>query len=309
MERKIRAGDIVVVNVNNRHYSLIIFGITAFQINAGEYTIIPRDGAWQVANYNIPHTVSFYAQNSLKIITLNLGYNVIANIVAGSESSLVEMCQTAYGGGWKDSSRTISTCTYNSAELLSHYTLFGLQEVHPKYRTKLQETIQGFNPSANYKFISGAGILTGFDQNVTGEGVLLTPSTYLLKDRGMQIISFPKLGLIFINLHAPHNINLKKEIEKNCSQIKLSSAPKRVIMVGDFNDFKGSLLTKSIDVFGFHLRIPNATHLLTCCADSEYVYPGDYILTSNYKGEHYGYPPKYVRGRPLISDHDPVVLQ
>lgn len=307
MERDIQEGDLILVNTNNKNISLVISRVTPAAIYAGTYTIIPIGGVWKISNFPFPHTLSFRAQDELKIATLNVGYNVMTNIVAGSEKSLVKICQTKYNGGWKDPTQKISTCSYNSGELLSHYTLFGIQEVPKEYKEKFQETIQTLNPTANYYFIYGSNILTGFDQNVTGKGISLTPSNYLLIDRGMQIIWFPKLNLIFINLHAPHNINIKYEIEKNCAKIKIDRS-ERIIMVGDFNDFKGTLLNQSIDIFGHQLMIPGMMSIPTCCADSQYQYPGDYIFTSNYKWKYYGYPPNYSRGNPVISDHDPVVL-
>ena len=307
MEREIQEGDLIIISINNKITSVAISRITPTAIYAGTYTIIPIEGVWKISNFPFPHSISFRAQDYLRIISLNVGHNVMTNIVAGSEKSLVKICQTKYNGGWKDSSQKISTCSYNSAKLLSQYTLFGIQEVPTKYKDKFQETIQSLNPTADYHFIYGTNILTGFDQNVTGMGISLTPANYLLIDRGMQIIWFPKLNLIFINLHAPHNINIKSEIEKNCAKITIPR-PERIIMVGDFNDFKGTLLKQSIDIFGHHLTIPRMMSIQTCCADSQYQYPGDYIFTSNYKWKYYGYPPNYTRGHPVISDHDPVVL-
>ena len=311
MSRPVREGDLVIVNVNNQRYPLVINRISTEGIHAGNYLIVSKWGVWQVSNYTLPHSLSFHFGPQPKVATLNLGYNVMANKLAGSEAPLVKLCQSTYGGGWKDPSQQISACTYNAAELLSNYNLFGLQEVHPSYRQKLEETIRRLNPSADYGFISGPGILTGFDKNVTGEGVQVTPDGHLLGDRGMQVVWFPRLSLLFINLHAPHDLDLKREIEANLSTVGVNLGKinaDRVIMVGDFNDWQGNLLNQSIDLFGHQLRTPTSTPILTCCADSGYTYPGDYILVSDYRGEHYGYPEGYIRGQPPISDHDPLVL-
>lgn len=241
-------------------------------------------------------------QNNPRIITLNLGFNVMSNKVGGTEGTLVKVCQQAYHGGWKDVSHKISSCTYNAAKLLKDYDIFGLQEVHPSYVTAFEQLFKD-----SFKFICGAYVLVGYKEDIVGPGVSLTSPKHVLINRGMQVIWFPKIELIFINVHAPHNINLRLEIEKNLSKIKTDVKPKRVIMVGDFNDFKGTLLHTTIRAFGFDLKVPGSKKLITCCADTHYKYPGDCILT-NYHSGSYGHPEGYVRGSPLISDHDPVVL-
>lgn len=217
------------------------------------------------------------------------------------------MCQIKYDGGWKDKSHTISACTYNAAKLIKDYDIFGLQEVDLKYRTKFVDTIKLLRSDINFKFIYGNGIMTGYNVNKTGEGMLLSPPNFLLVDRGMQVIWFEKLNLIFINLHAPHKINLKLEIEKNCNKITLPKSPKLIIMTGDFNDYSGNLIESHLTIFGKRVEIPYKRKLLTCCTDSNYSYPGDYIFTTKYNEGYYGYPEGYKRGEPLISDHDPVV--
>jgi hypothetical protein len=82
-------------------------------------------------------------------------------------------------------------------------------------------------------------------------------------------------------------------------------------MVGDFNDYKGEILSETINIFGNVLRIPfNNKVPTTCCADVNYQYVGDYILTTDYdnKNLYFGLPLNYDREQNLYSDHDPVVL-
>lgn len=309
MSRPIQAGDIAQITILPQKYDVPITGVDATGIRTASHLIVPQGNTWQIKGYPTPHTVTFLpgpTRQPLKILTLNLGYNVMSNQPVGSEAILVKACQTAYKGGWKDTSKQISACTYNAAQLISKYTLFGLQEVHATYAPQLIRTIQQLNPNAKFRFIPGSRLLVGFDENVTGEGIALTPIEHKLVDRGLQAVWFPKLGLLFINLHAPHGIDLISEIKKSVAQIKIN--PKKVIMVGDFNDYTGFLRNKSIDLFGFQLRIPKYSPP-TCCADSGYAYPGDYIFTSHYNNEYYGYPEGYTRGSPLISDHDPIVLE
>lgn len=244
----------------------------------------------------------------LHVLTFNLGTNIMTNQVAGTEAPLVKLCQSSYNGGWKDS--TISQCTYNASQLIAQYDLFGLQEVNPQYRAGL---IQAINSSGtDYRFISGYNIITGYNYNITGEGYPLTAQDHKIADRGLQVVWFPKLSLLFINLHAPHHIDLIGEINKSLSTIRRPKNIKHVIMLGDFNDHQRVLLSISLMLFDMLLTIPFnttfSTSPLTCCTDNDYSSPGDYILTSSSKSSYYGYPQGYIRGRPLMSDHDPVVL-
>lgn len=219
-------------------------------------------------------------------------------------------------------------CTFNAVQFLSEYHLFGVQEVNDKYKDKF---VNSFNE--NYGFLSSTyhgdtSIMVGYDKNLLGNGIQLTKNSKLSSetdDRAIQIIWFNKYNLLFINLHAPHNINLKKEIERVCDGVKLSVKPKKIIMVGDFNDNQGKILNQSINIFGMELRLPlfNETPT-TCCADIDYNSVGirsetpstgsyafgDYILTTDYdnKNLYFGLPLDYDRNTNLYSDHDPVVL-
>jgi hypothetical protein len=261
-----------------------------------------EDKAWRVVQHPYVNTVSFH--RSLLVATFNLGYFVMANIQHGTEAKQVELCQKRYGG---EQDRTISRCTYNAAKFLSHYSLFGLQEVNPIYRSSLEREI-----GSKFRFVPGDRILVGYDPSVTGPGIAVTPVDFVIpchpaKDRrGMQVVYFPHLDLLFVNLHAPHNIDLKVEIEACLAPITYK--PKRVIMVGDFNDHEGTLLHLHIDVFGKRLRVPGGERINTCCADNGYKSTGDYILVDANEHEYYGRPPNYQRNNPLMSDHDPVVL-
>ena len=62
-------------------------------------------------------------------------------------------------------------------------------------------------------------------------------------------------------------------IEKNYN----STFVKRVIIIGDYNDGKGSInFDNCVRRFDKDINIP-----LSCCDDSNYQYRGDYILDSN----------------------------
>jgi hypothetical protein len=242
----------------------------------------------------------------------------MSNIISGSEAIAVKKCQMKYpeNEGWYDSNELISMCTFNAVQFLSNYDLFGVQEVNDVYKKSFINNIKLLNP--NYEFLSSSyhnntSIMTGYDKNILGNGIQLTNNLKLSSstdDRTIQIIWFKKYSLLFINLHAPHDINLKKEIEKICNNIKLLVKPSKIIMVGDFNDCEGKILNEYINIFGMKLRIPlNNKIPKTCCADVNYDYVGDYILTTDYDNNiYFGLPYNYDRETNLYSDHDPVVL-
>jgi hypothetical protein len=283
--RHIRLGDYAVIDDIPR----LITHIDRTGIYSGPIRIISSNQQWVIKDSEQKHTITFRAAPSLRIATFNLGHNIVMNMVAGSEAGMVQKCQVEYG--------TSAMCTINAITLLKDYNLIGLQEVPETKR----DFIMSLFPS-HYQYIPGHNIMTVYDSNITGPGHSITPPNDLLLERGFQIIYFPHISLLFVNLHAPHNIDIKYEVEKKCHQYKQRAD--RVIMVGDFNDFMGTIT--HLDVLGH--RLTRHEKVKTCCADSHYTYPGDYILISDKYWTYYGYPRGYIRHHPLMSDHDPVVL-
>lgn len=247
---------------------------------------------------------------------LNMGFNVMANKIAGSESEFVELCHKTYPRyhGWLTSQKNISYASYNAACFLSNYDIFALQEVNEQYREIFFQAIKIQHPNKNFYFISSyyninkmICLTIGYDQNITGPAITITHDLPL-DSRAISIIYFDELSLLFINLHTPHDINLKDVIEQTCNKINLSVQPERIIMAGDFNDYQGKLLNNSINIFGKELKIPSDQKIKTCCADTGYLYPGDYFLDSKSENVYFGLPVNYDRNIDLYSDHDPVVL-
>lgn len=256
----------------------------------------------------------------LRIASFNLGYNVMGNRIAGSEGARVQECQDAYGTGWSDING-VASCTKNAANFLAQYNIFGLQEVNVKYRKNFENYMKTLNPNLNFLvsyYFGDWAIITGYDETVTGPGIMLThmyesfPHSAGNPDvRGIQAIWFRKINLLFINLHAPHNIDLKKEIEISYKQIDLLSKKNgvqklnRVIIVGDFNDDGEKLGKSGFKAFGFEMKVPSLVK--TCCTDSNYKYTGDYIFDSKKNPGYYGLPLNYDESV-LMSDHHPIVL-
>lgn len=80
------------------------------------------------------------------------------------------------------------------------------------------------------------------------------------------------------------------------------------MMVGDFNDYQGTLIGKSLNVFGKQISM-QSNPPKSCCEDSGYAFVGDYIFDSKITDDkYYGLPLDYNRYEPIMSDHDPVIL-
>jgi hypothetical protein len=272
------------------------------------------------------------SKKTLTVASLNLGFNVMSNNVKGTEGVFVNLCQLKYPkyNGWLSNNKDISVATFNSALFLSDYDLFGLQEVNLDFQKPFQDKIKDFGllKGKNYKFISSMYfdkwlVTIGYDEIKMGKMIPITPNGFKIGEkqkRGMQAVYFPYHQLLFINLHAPHNINLIKELKEKCSNIMNRfieifgniNIINRILMSGDFNDDQEVLLKTPITIFNKKLGIPGYVNYIprTCCEDSGFIYFGDYILDSNYTNDniYFGLPLNYNSDIHLFSDHDPVVL-
>ena len=276
---------------------------------------------------NLPYLIlNIISENNLcNIICFNLGYNVILNQVYGSEKSLVSKCQKEYNvkgrEGW-NKKNILSQCSANAMKFLedNNADLFGLQEVPPNKWVNLQNYFDNII-NKKFEYFIGYGIIIGSNLEKLGNGIQITPTNFYIgtsDKRGMMAVFYPNRGWIVINAHLPHNIDIvklmneriKNYIEPYLIQIGYGSKDvKRVIIMGDFNDFQGNMNNKYITAFGKKVQLPNFDIPLTCCDDTNYKFPGDYILDTDLNTDiYFGIPPSYVRYKPLMSDHDPVML-
>jgi hypothetical protein len=308
----------------------------------------------------------FHIQKNLRVVSLNVGYNVMSNIKAGDEAPFVERCQTFYPrppwgrpdlAGWYDinDNDAISNCAFNSAELLLNYNLFGLQGINPDFQREFIQAIKDggrndkkyrylknfeFHDNAHLGALANNRIITGYDRNVMGEGLLITPRNYSFGDpynRGvLQATYFPLKNVLFINLHAPPDIdNLEAHLDLAFEGVRLNLIASwanvtfrnlRVIVTGDFNDCGGRLLDYSnsgkFKILGRPLRLhinpaqaerrvfALRTVERTCCFPDYRCY-GDYIFDSlpvESKFYYFGLPIDYRREVDLYSNHDPVIM-
>jgi hypothetical protein len=169
-------------------------------------------------------------------------------------------------------------------------------------------------------YFGNVNTVIGYNVSKVGHATLLTSKNYHFpKDaqtsdvRSLQAAWFPNIQTLFINVHAPHEIPLKVDLLESFEDVVRIThnmnlpKPSKIVMTGDFNDDTGSLLKETLSMFGMNLRIPNGKKLLTCCTDSKYMLPGDYIFTTG-DITYYGLPQGYNGNDILMSDHDPVVL-
>jgi len=262
------------------------------------------------------YNLKYYINNQrLSVLTFNLGHKIISNEILGSEASKVSQCQLHYSStsGWYKNLE-MSSCSKNAFDLVSQYKLIGLQEMNIKYQDSSIKYLKNLNPYFEFLssiYLTNCSLLTIFDIRVTGPGILITLSNYNFLSRGIQASWFKKINLLFINLHAPHEIQLKSELECCLKNIERNYGtninPERIIIVGDFNDDKKELFNDCIFVFGRYARISGVTPN-SCCYGDNYKYVGDYIFDTEVTSRYYGFPPDYIRETSLMSDHDPIVM-
>lgn len=246
-------------------------------------------------------------EHHLKIVTFNIGENIQKNKILGSESAFVSKCQANYPkySGWSE--YVLSQCTSNAAIWLAKQKpdLIGLQEVVQTYLYEMLDVINN-DTEKTYESIGSGPVRFIYNVETLGTGYLLSPpKLYMIEPkRELIVVWFSKVQILAINLHAPHQVNLKEEILNTLNKVQIYVNPKRIIIVGDFNDGYYESLTQ-INFKGKILR-QHGNPPKSCCADSNYSTIGDYIFDSEYmKGGFYGIPKDAYDI--LMSDHYPVV--
>ena len=249
----------------------------------------------------------------LRVITFNLGNNIQRNIMKGSESQQVEICQRQYPQhqGWSlpvtgTNFQILSACTNNAVNWLAQQfpDLIGLQEVVENYLPEMVKIIN-LQTRQTYKSILAGTTAVIYNPVIFGEGYLLTSPDLVIREskRSVMLVWFPFPEILVINLHAPHNIDLEVNIKTVMDSIDLVVQPKRILMTGDFNDTSPMPLT-FISLFGFECKQPGVAPI-SCCTDRNYQHRGDYIFDSKPGVKFYGVPTEVPKL--LMSDHYPVL--
>lgn len=255
---------------------------------------------------------------------MNLGYNVISNNISGSEAALVQQCYDVYGPCLHPCG--LSYCTKNALDIILNCCVdspevIGLQEINIAFKDTIKSYLQT-RANDTYDFYESrygtACIMLAVKSTLFGPGYPLTledePFAEPPDPRTLQAIWFPIKDILLINLHAPHNIDIRLTLERKMDLIMNTITPniypERIIITGDFNDGQGTIGNAPLYMFNQYVTIPSTVHVTTCCDDVNYIYPGDYIMDSVlYNDTYYGYPPGYIRKQPLMSDHDPIMYR
>lgn len=255
-----------------------------------------------------------FQDNKLKIITFNIATHVQRNIIYGSEKIRVRQCQDKYPkyGGWSQKPKVgqiiLSQCTLNATEWLASQRadLIGLQESTMTYLPKIVR-VMNEQTDIHYEAIGSGPVQFIYNIKTLGRGYLLSPpNLYIVQpSRQMIVVWFPQIQLLAINLHAPHNVDLEKEIINTFNRVPIGVNPSRIIMVGDFNDAYHQPLVQ-LALMGRILR-QHGIAPYSCCTDMNYTLVGDYIFDTEYQWPgFYGISPDAFSN--LMSDHYPVVF-
>nr|QBK91023.1 MAG: endonuclease/exonuclease/phosphatase family protein [Pithovirus LCPAC201] len=245
----------------------------------------------------------------LRLITFNLGGRVQTNQIKGSEAPLVRLCQEKYSTfkGWSyprnSSGFTLSQCTLNASMWMNKQgaDLIGLQEVSSQYLPLMMEYFP-----RSHQVVGYATVHFIYNRDKLGQARMLNPTDLAIVQSGRYMLAvwFPKVKLLAVNLHAAHQINLKKEIEKTFRLVKTKfTSPNRIIVTGDFNDAYHSPL-QDLVLMGKVLR-QHSSPTKSCCTDSNYQYYGDYIFDSDYSSPGF-YGISIDARQKLMSDHYPI---
>lgn len=208
------------------------------------------------------------APSYLKIATFNLGYRVQSNEILGSEAPQVKICQLTYSQTkGMAPNKKISQCTENGLNFILDYEfdLVGLQEVNTKYLDYYQSK---FSPDyeilgKNYNYLVAKKSSLGKVENL---------GSFPLGDREILLCWSERQKLLILNLHAPHQIDLKIEIEKSFSQFWKSQrldqmySPSRILVLGDFNDCYFKPLVE-LKLLGRKLKQHGKSEY-SCCTDT-----------------------------------------
>ena len=252
---------------------------------------------------------------SLNVITFNLGFSIQRNDSRKkcSEQPMVLRCQKTYGSG--PLQHGLAPCTRNAADgMLSFFQprqpdLIGLQESDAQSTTNLVRYLQKFaSQPVEFRRIGREVCSIIYNRLTMGPGhpfFLTAPGL-----RGGCGVYFPKRNLIFHSLWLDHGTDLHQLLR----QFKLPhgvTAGFRVVVALDSNDDQTWFGRGSgLQIYGVTVQHPGSAPDRTCCEDSGYTYPGDYILDSQpWRTLEYGVPSSLDPQTQLMSDHLPVILR
>lgn len=253
----------------------------------------------------------------IKLITFNLNLSLFYKYNApGQTINFGDLCVQKYG-----EDNGTRTCLVNSISWLAEQNadIIALQETAPALKGEIKRKFDSRYEIANVN--SGFIVYNKIKLGTAIQIKLARNKFNKQESRFMMALWFDKTKLLVYNLRAPHNIDVRKTVETylNAGNF-VGLEPKRIIVMGDFNDTLENPLTE-LTILGKTLY-QHSVPPFSCCTDSEYIYKGDYIFDTEYNiPGFYGVPedaktkfkydekrnPEYVDGE-LMSDHYPVVF-
>lgn len=262
-----------------------------------------------------------------KIISFNLGHNIQTNRVHGSEAEMVQLCQNTYpernGLLVKNKKmENMSQCSYNAAQFLGTNiipgTLIGLQEYVISDKWNFFEAIKDNSQIKDLKIIYSSNTYSShdivkialiYDYSSFGLGKVILdtkiPDPHPHKfGRPLLAVYFERIKLLVFNVHMPHfsaRELITEEFYKAIKPIEFflqNNIIDRIILMGDFNDYMNT-----IDSLFIKMKLYKNSNVKTCCFDTDFNHPGDYIFDS-LKGRK---TLEFSDDLLLMSDHLPII--
>ena len=262
------------------------------------------------------------AESHLKIMSINLGNNIFKNMLDGSEKRKVEHCREEYHNS--------SKCTQNVAEFMDSQgpDILGLQECSRNVSTFVEwmggeEMYTGHQEKVG-SHLSACAVVYNHHTMGQHESIDLKHEHEMSGEwaaykeihgvRSAAAVFFPKHGMIFASVWMGHlsEQSLKSALEQ-FAQTVYKSVPatiSRMVVAMDSNDYSDALSGFSVLIDeGTDMRLKHNGSPHSCCDDTEYAYPGDYIMDTESNTRTVlmdvggGFDPN------LMSDHKPVCLE
>ena len=263
------------------------------------------------------------AESHLKIMSINLGNNIFKNMLYGSERQKVEHCREEY---LNDSSQ----CTQNVAKFMASQgpDILGLQECSRNVSTFVDwmgggEMYTGHQEKVG-SHLSACAVV--YNHHTMGQHESIDLKHEMAGEwaaykeihgvRSAAAVCFPNHGMIFASVwmaHLSSHKKLRSALEQFAQTVYKSASAQhtisRMVVAMDSNDDSNALSGFSVLIEGTDMRLKHNGSPHSCCDDSNYAYPGDYIMDTESNTRTVlmdvggGFDPN------LMSDHKPVCLE
>ena len=225
---------------------------------------------------------------------MNLANNVFRNTVAGTERRVVQRCQDKYGNSQRCTRNVATYMASQGVHLLGlqecqDVGVFGkwMREASPAAFCTVAETVGG--TQATSALVYDLAHTGPHDPIAMPHSAGPFGPQYSGPVRSVAAAYFPRKQLVFASVwlnHLDHGLPLARALKALLTRMLAANAGKpvqRMIVTMDSNDYTGSLKGFTYAVSGGAAAAAPLTLRLigqprTCCDDSAYKFPGDYIL-------------------------------